>query len=103
MYSIHVTDDFQEWLDGLRDLRARMRIALRLSRAESGNLGDWKPVGACVSEMRIDVGAGYRLYFMRRGRFVIVMLGGGDKASQNRDIAKAQRLAAEWEFRHEQS
>jgi putative addiction module killer protein len=76
-----------------------MRIALRLSHAEGGNLGDWKPVGGCVSEMRVDVGSGYRLYFMRHGRFIIVMLGGGDKATQSRDIANAQKLASEWEFR----
>ena len=76
-----------------------MRIALRLSYAEAGNLGNWKPVGGCVSEMRVDVGSGYRLYFMRQGRFIIVMLGGGDKATQCRDIANAQKLASEWEFR----
>ena len=99
MYSVHVTDEFQRWLDRVRDRRARMRIALRLSYAESGNLGDRKPVGGCVSEMRVDTGAGYRLYFMRHGRFVVVMLGGGDKATQSRDIARAQKLATEWEFR----
>jgi putative addiction module killer protein len=90
---------FQRWLDGLRDRRAQIRIALRLSYAEAGNLGDWKPVGGCISEMRVDVGPRYRLYFMRHGRFLIVMLGGGDKATQSRDIANAQRAAAEWEFR----
>ena len=76
-----------------------MRIALRLSYAEAGNLGDWKPVGGCVSEMRLHVGSGYRLYFTRRGHLVIVMLGGGDKSSQQRDIERAQRLAADWELR----
>jgi putative addiction module killer protein len=99
VYSVQVTDDFQDWLDGLRDRRARIRISARLRSAEQGNLGDWKPVGGCVSEMRVDTGAGYRLYFMRHGRFVIVMLGGGDKSSQRRDIEEAQRLADEWEFR----
>ena len=98
MYAIHVTDEFQEWLDRLRDERARVRISARLRIAATGNLGDWRPVGGCVSEMRIDVGAGYRLYFMRQGRFVIVMLGGGDKSSQRRDIEDARRLADEWEF-----
>jgi putative addiction module killer protein len=98
VYAIHITDEFQDWLDGLRDERARVRIAARLRIAAKGNLGDWRPVGGCVSEMRIDVGAGYRLYFMRHGRFVIVMLGGGNKSDQRRDIEEAQRLANEWEF-----
>jgi putative addiction module killer protein len=99
VYEVHVTDEFQEWLDGLRDRRAQARIALRLSFVEAGTLGDWRPVGHCVSEMRVDVGAGYRLYFMRRERIIIVMLGGGDKSTQSRDIAFAQRLAAEWDLR----
>jgi putative addiction module killer protein len=99
VYEVHVTEEFQDWLDGLRDRRAQARIALRLSYVEAGTLGDWRPVGDCVSEMRIDVGAGYRLYFTRRGRVVIVMLGGGDKSTQGRDIAIARRLAAEWELR----
>jgi putative addiction module killer protein len=96
---VHVTDDFQDWLDGLRDRNALARISARLRIVAKGNLGNWRPVGGCVSEMRIDVGAGYRLYFMRHGRFVIVMLGGGDKSSQRRDIEAAQRMADEWEFR----
>ena len=100
MYTIAFTDDFQNWLDGLRDRRAQVRISARLrSAAAKGNLGDWKPVGACVSEMRVNVGAGYRLYFMRRERVVIVMLGGGDRSSQRLDIERAQRVAADWEFR----
>jgi putative addiction module killer protein len=96
---VHVTDEFQVWLDGLKDRSAQARIALRLSYVEAGTLGDWRPVGGCVAEMRIDVGAGYRLYFTRRERIVIVMLGGGDKSTQGRDIALAQRLASEWELR----
>jgi putative addiction module killer protein len=98
VYTIHVTPRFQVWLDELRDLRAQVRISARLRLAEQGNLGDWKPIHGALSEMRIDAGPGYRLYFERRGLAVIVMLGGGDKSTQRRDIAAAQRLAAEWEF-----
>lgn len=98
MYAIQGTQDFQDWLDEVRDERARVRISARLRVVAKGNLGDWRPVGGRVSEMRVDVGAGYRLYFMRQGRVVIVMLGGGDKSSQRRDIEAAQRLANEWEF-----
>jgi len=65
---------------------------------EAGSLGDWRPVGKGVSEMRVDVGAGYRLYFTRRARVIVVMLAGGDKGSQSRDILRAQRMAAELEF-----
>jgi len=92
MYVIRQTQEFQDWLDGLKDLRAQVRIVARLRQAEAGNLGDWKAVGGDVSEMRIDVGAGYRLYFARRGRILIVMLAGGDKSTQSKDIKRAQRI-----------
>ena len=98
MFSVHLTQEFQDWLDGLRDQRAQVRIAARLRLAEAGNLGDWKPVGGEVSEMRVDVGPGYRLYFTRRERVLIVMLAGGSKASQARDITRAQRLLAALEL-----
>ena len=74
-----------------------MRIAARLRLAEAGSLGDWKTVGGEVSEMRVDVGAGYRLYFTRRGSILIVMLAGGDKSTQARDIKRAQRILKELE------
>jgi putative addiction module killer protein len=92
MYVIRQTQEFQDWLDALKDLRAQVRIVARLRQAEAGNLGDWKAVGGDVSEMRIDVGAGYRLYFARRGRILIVMLAGGDKSTQSKDIKRAQRI-----------
>lgn len=92
MFTVRQTQAFQDWLDGLKDLRAQVRIAARLRMAEAGNLGDWKPVGGEVSEMRIDFGPGYRLYFTRRGSILIVMLAGGDKSSQTRDIKRAQRI-----------
>ena len=97
MYTVRQTKKFQDWLDGLADLRAQIRIAARLRQAEVGNLGDWQSVGMNVFEMRVDVGAGYRLYFTRRDRVLIVMLAGGDKSSQRRDIKRAQGLAAELE------
>ena len=89
------TDHFARWLRGLRDLRARSRIQARLDRLQLGNPGDVKPVGQGVSEMRIPYGPGYRVHYMQRGQMVILLLAGGDKDSQRRDIAKAQELAEE--------
>ena len=97
MYTLRQTQEFQDWLDGLTDRRAQVRIAARLRYVEAGNLGDWKSVGGNVSEMRVDVGPGYRLYFTRQGNVVIVMLAGGIKSSQTRDIKRAQRIARELE------
>jgi putative addiction module killer protein len=79
-------------LDKLKDVRAQVRIAARIRLAEAGNLCDWKSVGGEVSEKRVDVGPGYRLYFTRRGNIVIIMLAGGDKSTQTRDIKRAQKL-----------
>lgn len=92
MFTVRQSQAFQDWLDGLKDPRAQVRIAARLRMAEAGNLGDWKSVGGDVSEMRVDFGPGYRLYFTRRGSILIVMLAGGDKSSQTRDIKRAQRI-----------
>ena len=97
MYIVRQTSDFQDWLDALADFKAQVRIAARLRLAEAGSLGDWKAVGGSVSEMRVDVGPGYRLYFTRRGNVVIVMLAGGDKSTQKQDILRARRIAAELE------
>lgn len=94
MFSVKLTEEFQAWLDNLADKRAQIRIAARLRHTETGNLGDWKPVGGCVSEMRIHFGPGYRLYFTRRRNVLIIMLAGGDKATQPRDIKRAQRILA---------
>lgn len=92
MFVVRQTQEFQNWLDALKDLRAQVRIAARLRLAEAGNLGDWKTVGEDVSEMRVDFGPGYRLYFTRRGSVLIVMIAGGDKSTQARDIRRAQRI-----------
>jgi putative addiction module killer protein len=92
MFTVLQTEAFRDWLDGLRDVRTQARIAARLRLAEAGNLGDWRSVGGEVSEMRIDFGPGYRLYFARRQTVLIIMLAGGDKSSQARDIKRAHRI-----------
>lgn len=94
------TSEFAEWLGSLRDIRAAAKIVDRIKRAGNGNLGDVKSAGGGVSEMRIDYGPGYRVYFFRRGDEIIVLLCGGDKRTQNVDIAEAKRLKAEIE-RHD--
>ena len=97
MYQLQRTDVFDEWLLGLRDMRAKARVLARLESARLGNLGDVQSVGGGVSEMRVDVGAGYRVYFTRRQRIVLILLCGGDKSTQSRDIARAKRMLHEIE------
>jgi putative addiction module killer protein len=87
------TGEFATWLDGLHDVRARARVQARIERLAAGNPGDVKPVGEGVSELRIDYGPGYRVYFVRQGKTVIVLLAGGDKTTQAADVKAAQRLA----------
>ena len=94
-FTVRQTEEFVVWLDGLDDQRAQIRIAARLRQAEAGNLGDWQPVEGEVSEMRVHYGPGYRLYFVRRGRFIVIMLNAGDKSSQKRDIRRALKLATQ--------
>jgi len=98
MIEVRQTTVFREWLDSLMDGRAAERIAQRIVRLQAGLIGDVKPVGEGISELRIDYGPGYRLYFVQRGRVLIVLLCGGDKRSQRRDIARAKTLAAELEY-----
>ena len=93
MIEVRQTAAFRTWLAGLRDLRALARITVRIDRLEQGNLGDAKAVGDGVSELRIDYGPGYRLYFTRKGSMLVLLLCGGDKASQDRDIRQAKALA----------
>ena len=95
--TIQQTEEFVDWLDGLKDQRAQLRIAARLRLAEAGNLGDWKSIEGALSEMRVNVGAGYRLYFTRMANVLIVMLAGGDKSSQTRDVTRAKRILKELE------
>ena len=87
---------FKTWLDKLKDRAAATRIAVRIDRAARGNLGDWKHLREGISEMRINVSAGYRLYFTRRGDTIIILLCGGDKRAQDADIRRAVELAKAW-------
>jgi len=90
---IRKTEQYARWLDGLRDIHARARIQVRVERLAAGNAGDVKPVGEGVSELRIDYGPGYRVYFTKRGRELVILLAGGDKNTQATDIKAALRLA----------
>ena len=90
------SDEFDAWLRKLRDERARARIQARILRLSMGNAGDAKPVGEGISEMRIDYGQGYRVYFIQRGDELIVLLCGGDKSSQDRDIKQSKSIAMRW-------
>jgi putative addiction module killer protein len=89
------SETFDRWLKDLRDIRAAARIQVRLDRMATGNPGDVKSVGDGISEMRIDYGPGYRVYFMRRGSLTVVLLCGGDKSTQDKDIAQAKAIAAQ--------
>ena len=95
MFTIRQTEEFVSWLDELGDKRAQVRIAARLRQVEAGSLGDWQPIEGEVSEMRVHYGPGYRLYFVRRGRVIVIMLNAGDKSSQKRDVRRALKLATE--------
>lgn len=94
-YCVQQTETFSAWHASIRDLRAKIAIARRIDRASAGNLGDIKSVGDGISEMRVDVGAGYRIYFTIRNGIVIVLLAGGDKSSQSADIKRAKKMAKE--------
>ena len=93
MIEIRKTEHFAKWLDGLRDLRARARILVRIERIGSGSPGDVKAEGEGVSELRINYGPGYRVYYKKQGQKVIILLAGGDKSTQSKDIKTALRLA----------
>lgn len=95
MIEVRRTAIFNEWLSGLRDMQARARIAVRIERIAMGNLGDARSVGGGVGEFRFDFGPGYRVYFVRRGDVLVILLCGGDKDSQVRDIKRAKELAQE--------
>jgi len=93
MIEIRKTETYAKWLDGLRDIQARARILVRVQRLSEGNPGDARPVGEGVSELRIDYGPGYRVYFKKLGLEVVILLAGGDKRTQAKDIKTALRLA----------
>lgn len=96
MYTIERSDHFVSWYESLRDRTARGRIDMRLRRILAGNLGDWKPVGEGIRELRIDHGPGYRIYFGVHRRTIVILLNGGDKGSQRADIAVAQAMWKNW-------
>lgn len=94
MHEIRKTDIYAKWLDGLRDIKARARVQARVERLATGNPGDSKSIGEGVSELRIDYGPGYRVYYKIRGRTLIILLAGGDKRTQTADIKTALHLAS---------
>jgi putative addiction module killer protein len=95
MYEVLKTDEFDQWLSSLRDPKAQAKIASRIERLGFGNPGDVKPVGEGVSEMRVPHGPGYRVYFKQTDRTIVLLLCGGDKSTQARDIKRAKEIAAE--------
>ena len=96
LYIIQQTELFEKWLDSVKVLKARIAIARRIERAEHGNFGDAKTLGNGISEMRIDVGAGYRIYFTMREKIIVILLAGGTKSSQPFDIKKAIDLGKDF-------
>lgn len=94
-YLVQQTEVFAAWHASLRDLRAKMAIARRIDRIAAGTLGDVKPLGGDLSELRVDVGPGYRLYFTMRRGVMVLLLAGGDKRTQDADIRRARKLASE--------
>ncbi|WP_339057594.1 type II toxin-antitoxin system RelE/ParE family toxin [Candidatus Regiella endosymbiont of Tuberolachnus salignus] len=97
MVEIKQTETYRKWHRRLKDERARALIASRLDRLAYGHSGDVEPIGQGISELRIHSGPGYRLYFQKRGEMIIILLCGGDKSTQIKDIKTAKKLAAEWE------
>jgi putative addiction module killer protein len=97
MLDVRETEEFSEWLGALRDSRAKAKILIRIDRLAGGNPGDVAAVGKGVSELRINYGPGYRVYYIQRGTRYILLLAGGDKSTQDRDISKAKRLAMDYQ------
>ena len=97
MWTIRQSEAFAKWFGALKDKRAKERVAQRVVRVQAGLIGDVRPVGEGVSELRVDYGPGYRVYFCRRGEDVILLLCGGDKSTQDRDIREAKAMAKEIE------
>jgi putative addiction module killer protein len=97
MLEVRETEEFSDWLGALRDARGKAKILVRIDRLANGNPGDVRPVGEGVSELRINYGPGYRVYYVQRGQRFILLLAGGDKSTQDRDIAQATRLNAEYQ------
>ena len=96
MVEVIKSDTFDRWLRKLRDPQARARVEMRIRRLSLGNAGDVQPIGEGLSEMRIDYGPGYRVYYIQQSSVLVLLLCGGDKRTQHKDIAKAREIAAEW-------
>lgn len=96
MIDVIQSDEFGKWLKGLRDHQARARIIVRIERLALGNFGNHKPVGEGVSELRLTFGPGYRVYYTMRGAELVILLAGGDKATQAKDIEAAKAIARRW-------
>jgi len=103
MYTVIESEEFEEWLSGLKDRSTRIRLARRLDKARRGHLGDFKPVGSGVFEMREFFGPGWRMYYIERSGAIIFMLGGGDKSSQESDIERAKKMALELQNEQDQN
>ena len=97
MYLIKQTNLFSKWLTKLKDIKGKVAVLRRIDRIKKGNFGDYKSVGSEVSELRITVGAGYRVYYTKKANKIIILLVGGDKSTQSKDIVKAQQLCRELE------
>lgn len=97
MYSIYTTEVFDKWFSKLKDQQAKKRIQVRIDRVEDGNFGDSEPIGEGVSELRLFFGPGYRVYYCQQGQRVVILLAGGDKSTQSKDITIALQLAKELE------
>jgi putative addiction module killer protein len=98
MVEVRQTEVFSNWLRKLRDHQARARIQIRIRRLSLGNFGDVKPVGEGVSELRVDYGPGYRVYLQQQGNLLVLLLARGSKKTQQADIARAKKLAKEWQY-----
>ncbi len=96
MYKVKKTDNFSKWHSSLKDLKAKLSIARRIDRMSQGNFGDSEPIGYGVSEARVDMGPGYRFYYMVQNKEIIILLLGGDKSTQQKDINKAKDMAKEY-------
>lgn len=96
MYAIHQTEQFSKWLHKLKDIKGKVAILRRIDRIQQDNFGDVKPVGDGIEELRVMVGAGYRVYFIKEDEKIVILLNGGDKSTQKSDIAKAKVLAKEY-------
>jgi putative addiction module killer protein len=97
MLDVRETEEFSDWLSALRDRRAKAKILVRIERMAKGNPGDVAPVGGGISELKINYGPGYRVYYVQRGTTCVLLLAGGDKSTQDRDIARAKRLNTEYQ------